>query len=148
MSISDLVTPGSWYSQWKEMDTSQTGFVFPVLAVYLRWTVPQKCLHQEAWDDLLDIETSLQQTSTFGQRNPNHYTSAPVTEHLPNICVPVSGSQEYYKLWGTLRHFNITHFLGMAYCVSVDTDFHVLLRASRDISNSSYINWRYLALKS
>lgn len=98
MSIFDLVTPGSSYSQWKEMDTSQTGSVFPVLAVYLRRTVPQKCLLQGAWDDLLDIKTSLEQTSTFGQRNPNRYTSAPVTEHLPYICVPVPGSQEYYKL--------------------------------------------------
>lgn len=55
MSTSDLVTPGSWYSQWKETDTCRTGFVSPVLAVYLRvrWTVPQKCLLLGAWDDLL-----------------------------------------------------------------------------------------------
>jgi len=116
------------------MDICWTGFVSPGLAVYwkVRWTVPQKCLfpstdcrRSREWP--ADVQTSLQQMSTFGQSNPDCYTSALGTECLPSICVLVLGLQLYCKLWCTLCRFNIAHLLRMTCWVSVDTDFQVLL---------------------
>ena len=78
--------------------------------------MPQKCLLPStsckgSLGCPAHILTSLQETSAFGLRNPNYYTSTPVAEHPLSFCVHVLGFQVTQQAVMHTVTFSYTHLL-------------------------------------